>query len=94
MITTTYLHDLGMDTKTSEEYIATLEKKLTQLKGPKDATASDLVHSINGMRSLVLHDALINAENSYSPNIPSEETDPLVHFDLLDTLYSMLLEEP
>ncbi|KAL5968679.1 hypothetical protein TSMEX_003609 [Taenia solium] len=93
MTATSYSLNLRMNTRTSEEYIATLEKKLTRLKRPKSATADDLVNSISAMRSFVLYDALTNSENSHTSNIPSEETDPLVHFDLLDTLHNKLLEE-
>ncbi|KAL5103498.1 hypothetical protein TcWFU_002608 [Taenia crassiceps] len=88
-----YSLDPIMNAKTSDEYIAALEKKLMQVKGPKNATAGDLINSISGMRSLVLYDALMNSENSNSPNVPSEDIDPLLHFDLLNTLHSTLLEE-
>ncbi|VDM32236.1 unnamed protein product [Hydatigera taeniaeformis] len=93
MIATANLSDLRSTAKTSEEYIATLEKKLAQLKGSKCVTSADLVLSINGMKSVVLHDTLMNSENFQDSDVSSEETDPLISLDLLDAVHNMLSEE-
>ena len=77
---------------TSEEYLAVLERKLSRLKGSKNPSAHDLIESIDGMKSHILYDVLMNAENIQISEIPSQDTDPLLHSDLLDEIHSTFSE--
>uniref|UniRef100_A0A5K3FZJ8 KxDL domain-containing protein n=1 Tax=Mesocestoides corti TaxID=53468 RepID=A0A5K3FZJ8_MESCO len=82
-----------MDSLTSEQYIACLEKKLSRLKHAINPTSNDLVNNVSAMKSLVLHDVLTNSTTSSLFNVESLETDPLVHFDVLDSLHSSQSED-
>ena len=42
------------------------------------------------MKSLILHDVLMDAENILSPEVPSQETDPLLYSDILDEINSTI----
>ena len=77
------------------KYVTTnfyLERKLYRLRGSKNPTTHDLIKSIGGMKSLILHDVLMDAENILSSEVPSQETDPLLHSDILDEIHSTILD--